>query len=85
MELAECVRGVLRRAGAELLSDRLPHHDSPVVAARFPGRDPGALARELKARKVLVSARHGNLRISPHFYNDETDLERLAAALGELL
>ncbi len=85
LELAECVRGVLRRAGGEVLSDRLPHHDSPVVAARFPGRDPGALARQLKARKVLVSARHGNLRISPHFYNDETDLERFATALGELL
>ena len=85
MELAECVRAILRRAGADVLSDRLPHHDSPVVAARFPGRDPSALAGELKARNVLVSARHGNLRISTHFYNDETDLERLAAALGELV
>lgn len=84
-ELAEATRSVLRGAGGELLSDRLPHHDSPVVAARFPGRDPGALARELKARHVLVSARHGNLRVSPHFYNDESDLERLAAALGELV
>jgi selenocysteine lyase/cysteine desulfurase len=36
----------------------------------------------LQARKVLVAARHGNLRVSPHFYNDETDLARLAEALS---
>jgi selenocysteine lyase/cysteine desulfurase len=31
---------------------------------------------------VLVAARHGNLRVSPHFYNDEADLARLAEALS---
>jgi len=28
-----------------------------------------------------VAARHGNLRVSPHFYNDEGDLGRL----GEII
>jgi selenocysteine lyase/cysteine desulfurase len=81
MELAEKTRAVLRRAGAALLADRLPHHDSPIICGRFEGRDASALARELQARKVMVAARHGNLRVSPHFYNDETDLERLSEAL----
>jgi len=40
------------------------------------------LARSLKERRILVSARHGRLRISPHFYNDETDLETLRRALA---
>jgi selenocysteine lyase/cysteine desulfurase len=31
---------------------------------------------------VLVAARHGNLRVSPHFYNNDQDLERLREALG---
>jgi selenocysteine lyase/cysteine desulfurase len=31
---------------------------------------------------VLVAARHCNLRVSPHFYNDESDLARLAEALS---
>ena len=82
MELAEQTRAVLRRAGAELLSDRGPHYDSPIVTARFPGRDAPALARELQSHKVLVAARHGNLRVSPHFYNDEDDLEKLSEALS---
>jgi selenocysteine lyase/cysteine desulfurase len=80
-EMAEKTRGVLRDAGATLLCDLYPHYDSPIVAARFPGEDASALARRLQARKVLVAARHGNLRVSPHFYNDESDLERLAEAL----
>jgi selenocysteine lyase/cysteine desulfurase len=32
-----------------------------------------------------VAARHGNLRVSPHFYNDEADLARLAEALSRVL
>ena len=35
-----------------------------------------------KERRILVSARHGRLRVSPHFYNDETDLETLRKALA---
>jgi len=82
LELAEKTREVLRRAGAQVLSDVLPHHDSPIVCARFEGRDASVLAAELKAKhRVLVAARHGNLRVSPHFYNNEEDLDRLASAL----
>ncbi|MFB3829737.1 MAG: aminotransferase class V-fold PLP-dependent enzyme [Bryobacteraceae bacterium] len=84
MELAQGAREVLRNAGAELPSGRLPHYDSQIVAAAFPGADARALARGLQERRVLVSARHGNLRVSPHFYNDDSDLDRLAAALAEL-
>ena len=82
LELAAQTRDVLRGAGARLLSDNHPHYDSPIVTARFPGRDAPAIARELARRKVLVAARHGNLRVSPHFYNDEADLAKLAEALG---
>lgn len=81
MELTEKTRAVLREAGADLLSDHAPHYDSSIIAARFEGRDPSALVRDLKARRVLVAARHGNLRVSPHFYNDESDLARFAEAL----
>ncbi len=85
MELAGRARAVLGGLGARLLSDEAPHYDSPIVAARFEGTDAGALARELKSRRVLVSARHGNLRVSTHFYNNEEDLERLRRELSTLL
>jgi selenocysteine lyase/cysteine desulfurase len=85
MELAGKTRDVLRAAGAVLLADGSPHYDSQIVTGRFAGRDAPAIARELQARKVLVAARHGNLRVSPHFYNNETDLARLAEALSCVL
>jgi selenocysteine lyase/cysteine desulfurase len=85
MDVAEQARSILRRAGARLLSDESPHYDSPIIAARFDGHDASAIARELETRRVLVAARHGNLRISPHFYNDETDLGRFQQAMTEVI
>jgi selenocysteine lyase/cysteine desulfurase len=43
------------------------------------------MARALHQQKVVIAARHGRLRISPHFYNDDQDLMRLEKALKNLL
>jgi cysteine desulfurase/selenocysteine lyase len=80
LELAESARRRLRRLGAEA-----PDRGSQIVAAKFAGRDPSRLARELKTRRVLVAARHGYLRVSPHFYNNEEDLDRLEGELRAAL
>ena len=85
MELAGLTRAALRRAGGSLLADRERHYDSPIVTAQFEGRDARDISRDLQAREVLVAARHGNLRVSPHFYNDEDDLERFEKELREIL
>lgn len=79
--LADYTRESLRRLGARLPYDEQPYFESPIVAARFEGADASALARELHARGVHISARHGHLRISTHFYNNEEDVDRLAAEL----
>ncbi len=80
LELAGKARGILQKMGAEARD-----HGSQIVAAKFPGQDPSRLARELKTRKVLVAARHGYLRISPHFYNNDQDLQRLEEELRKIL
>ncbi len=85
MELVEKTRAALRNAGAALLCDSSPYYESPVIAATWPGIDPSLLVRELGMRKVLVSARRGFLRVSPHLYNDESDIECFGSALGEIL
>jgi selenocysteine lyase/cysteine desulfurase len=76
MELATKARVMLCGLGAEVNAGQ-----SQIVTAILPGREAGELARSLKERRILVSARHGRLRVSPHFYNDETDLEMLRRAL----
>ncbi len=79
--LAEAARRALRQAGAELLSDRFPHYNAPIVAGRFAGGDVSRLSARLREQRVVVSARHGYLRVSPHFFNNEKDLERLRERL----
>jgi len=85
LSLADRCRETLRSAGAKLLYDEYAHFDSGIVAARWDRRDASHIARELKARNVLVSARHGNLRVSVHFYNSQEDLDRLGMELKRLL
>lgn len=49
---------------------------------RVPSRiDLGTLKQRLQQRRVSVSSRGGVLRVSPHVYNDETDIQALREAL----
>jgi selenocysteine lyase/cysteine desulfurase len=80
LDLADRTRGILRELGAAVADGA-----SPIVAARFENHDVSALARALKEQRVLVAARRGHLRVSPHLYNNEQDLEIFAEALRGLL
>jgi selenocysteine lyase/cysteine desulfurase len=74
--LAREAEDVLERAGASIR-----RAGSNIVAGHWPDRDASALARDLDRRGIVVAARHGNLRVSPHFYNDSEDLRALAEGL----
>ena len=80
LELAEKAREMFRELAADVNED-----ESQIVTAILPGLDAGELVRCLRERRILVSARQGRLRVSPHFYNDETDLETLRAAINSVL
>lgn len=80
LDLAHQARAAMRRLGADAADT-----GSQIVAARFPGVDPSRLVEELKARRILVAARHGYLRVSPHFYNNGHDLARLEEELKKVL
>ena len=49
------------------------------------GALPPGLFDALAARDVYVGARGNNIRVSPHLHSTAADLERLVAALQELL
>ncbi|MBI1245135.1 MAG: aminotransferase class V-fold PLP-dependent enzyme [Alphaproteobacteria bacterium] len=80
-ELADMLRETLAGRGhppVRLAKENRSH----VVAVPLGGRDPAAVLGGLREKGVVCAARDGNLRISVNFYNDESDIERLAAALG---
>jgi len=81
LELSDTlVRGLTER-GAEVLSPRSEGEASGIVAFRLAGEDPTDTVRRLEAAGVFAAARRGAVRASPHFYNDEGDIDRLLGAL----
>ena len=62
-----------------MLDERLraPH----VLSLGFPGGMPPDLIPKLASQQIYVAARLGRMRISPHVYNDEADVDRFVAAM----
>jgi selenocysteine lyase/cysteine desulfurase len=67
--------------GFSVVSSRTPDETSGIVTATHPRLDPKELAKRLGGRDIVVAARAGRFRISPHFYNTEEEIDR---CLGEL-
>jgi len=60
---------------------RAPH----ILSLGFPDGMPPDLPARLAASHIHAAARLGRLRLSPHVYNDEADVDRFCTALGRLL
>jgi selenocysteine lyase/cysteine desulfurase len=72
----------LRNSGV-LVSDpkvRAPH----ILSLRFRAGMPDDLIERLAAERVFVSPRLGLMRVSPHVYNDEADIDRFVATFRRL-
>ncbi|HEX6898695.1 MAG TPA: aminotransferase class V-fold PLP-dependent enzyme [Thermoanaerobaculia bacterium] len=81
LALADRAARGLAALGFTLVSSRLTGETSGIVAATHPRLDPRTLVKRLGERDVMVAARAGRFRISPHFYNTEGEIDR---CLGEL-
>lgn len=82
VELAERAAARLEQRGWQPVGRRdgqtLP---SAIVAARHPRHDADEVAARLRRRGVVVASRGGRVRVAPHFYNSEEEIDRLAAEL----
>jgi cysteine desulfurase / selenocysteine lyase len=72
----------LQEAGARMVSDRAEQNWSGILAVDVPGRSPLEVKKDCLRRQVIVNARNGHVRISPHIYNTPDDVERLIEALS---
>jgi len=59
---------------------RAPH----ILSVSFPKGLPKGLVERLAAESIYVAPRLGRLRISPHVYNDESDIDRFIQAFRRL-
>jgi selenocysteine lyase/cysteine desulfurase len=55
------------------------------LGLRFPRGAPQRLPERLAERRVYVSVRGDSLRVTPHLYNHEQDLDRLLEVLHAVL
>lgn len=73
----------LEARGYQVVGPRLPAQMSAIVACRHPRYPAAELCRRLDSRNIVTSVRQEALRIAPHFYNSEADLEILLAELPQ--
>ncbi|MEM9671237.1 MAG: aminotransferase class V-fold PLP-dependent enzyme [Bacteroidota bacterium] len=64
----------------KLISDYEDENSSSIVVVDAPAEAEG----QLKAQNIITSTRPRGLRISPHFYNSEQDIQQLYSALADL-
>ncbi|MBA2476854.1 MAG: aminotransferase class V-fold PLP-dependent enzyme [Actinobacteria bacterium] len=66
--------------GADVATPRPPEQRGPLVCIR--STDEHALVAALAEDGIVTSSRDGSLRVSPHLYNTEDDIDAVLASLG---
>ncbi len=60
----------------------LRENESTIVSVPLHGKERAHLREQLRERDIACSVRDEHLRLAVHFYNDESDIDRLCAALS---
>jgi selenocysteine lyase/cysteine desulfurase len=81
LELTDRLVEGLAERDVELLSPRGPGEASGIVSFRSPHEAPERTAARLRSRRVCVVVRRGGVRASPHFYNDDSEIQQLLECL----
>lgn len=81
LEITDRLCARLVACGAEIASCRDDERRSGIVAFTWPGETPLAVKRRLAEHGVAVTCRAGRVRVSPHAYTSDVDIERLIGAL----
>ncbi len=78
-QLTAAIKDLSAEAGYTIATPLDPNQHGAMIALR--SHDENRLVGDLSEDNIVVSCRNGNLRISPHFYNDQADIDYLFRAL----
>ena len=67
----------LEEAGAEIVSPRAAGHESGILVFNIPGLSPNEIRTRCFDEGIVLSCRGGGVRVSPHAYISEGDVERV--------
>jgi selenocysteine lyase/cysteine desulfurase len=70
-----------KSAGLDVFSSRRAGDASGIVSLTVPGTDPKTVMKRCREAGVIVNARAGRVRVSPHAYNTEAELDRFVDAV----
>ncbi len=82
LELADLICARLPEVGAQVASRRDAAHRSGIVAFDVPGHSHESVRAHCREAGVVLSCRGAHLRVSPHAYADESDVDRLIEAIS---
>ena len=81
LELTGYAGAALQRKGWQIVSSRAQGEASGNLSFKHAGYDAQEIAVRLRNAGVDLAVRGGNLRISPTYYNDTSEIDRLVEAL----
>ena len=82
MQITDCLCEGLKRRGYDVYSSRRNGEKSGIVlfaSQSYPAED---VWRRLLDARIITSLRYGRVRVSPHFYNTDGDIEKLMGTLS---
>ena len=74
-----------RRLGCEITSPLAEVQRSAIICFRHPRVSSDEIVAHLAEHGIAAASRLGSIRLSPHFYNTEEELDRALAAVAECL
>jgi selenocysteine lyase/cysteine desulfurase len=78
-------QGLSTLASVSLVSSQEPPRHSGIVSFRVGDTEPREIYKRLMTAGVTCALREGNIRLSPHFYQDEAVMGRLLNAVEDAL
>ena len=82
--LTDTLYAGLKEKGYTVISSRESQDKSGIITFRHPSRPTDQIMERLRQKRIIATERGDHVRLSPHFYNTEEELELVFSALPNI-